>query len=110
MLIAGSIISCIPGSTSEVAEFLKDYHQIEIHAIDDKKSNIVVTIEEETDAKLEDLCKKLHEYPLIIHISHHYFNFEDEIEKIGQGLPVDLTLKGFSKSEQRKERNKLNEY
>ncbi|ADR19777.1 chaperone NapD [Calditerrivibrio nitroreducens] len=110
MILVGSIVACLKDTTHSVADVLKDYPNIDIHAIDEKKSNIVITIEEESDSKLEELCKKLQEHPCIIQISHHYFNFEEEVDKIDKGIPTDLSLRGFSKSEQRKERDKLSEY
>ncbi|MGC8767705.1 chaperone NapD [Calditerrivibrio sp.] len=110
MILVGSVVTCLKDSTNSVAEVLKDYPNIDIHAIDEKKSNILITIEEESDFKLEELCKKLQEHPFIVQISHHYFNFEEEVDKIEKGIPTDLSLKGFSKSEQRKERDILSEY
>lgn len=110
MILTGSVITCIKGSLLEVVDFLKSFEQIDVHTFDEEKSVVVVTIEEESDSTLDELCKKLQEHPSIIQVSHHYFNFEDEIDKINKGLPVDFTLKGFSKSEQRRERSKLSEY
>ncbi|MCX8083804.1 MAG: chaperone NapD [Calditerrivibrio sp.] len=110
MIISGSVVACIEGSLKEVSDFLLEYPQIKVYAASEEKNSIIIVIEEETDAALQALCKKLQEHPKIIQISHHYFNFEDEIDKIHQGIPTDMSLKGFSKSEQRKERDKLSEY
>lgn len=110
MILTGSLINFIKGSLHDVLDFLRSYPQIDIHTYDEEKSVIVVTIEEQSDTSLDDLCKQIQSHPSIIQISHHYFNFEEEVDKIEKGIPVDLTLKGFSKSEQRKERDKLSEY
>jgi nitrate reductase NapAB chaperone NapD len=110
MIFTGSLLTYKSESANDVVYFLKQFSEIEIYAISEEKNGIIVVIEAKTEEELEELCSTLLKNENIIDIAHHYLNFEEEVEKIEKGEYVNLSLKGFSKSEQRRSRNKLDEY
>lgn len=110
MIFTGSLVTYAEGKSKDVVDFLKNYSQIDVHVVSEDKRSIVITIESENEESLEELIKELMMHDDIIHIGHHYFNFEEEVEKINNGEVTNISLKGFSKSEQRKLRNTQYEY
>lgn len=101
MIYSGSLISITEGTLEIVKTFLIDFPQLDVYSVSDDKQNIVVAIEEENDETLEDLCKKITSHPDIINIAHHYFHFEDEVDKaVNEGIAPDL--KGFGKKKFKK--------
>ncbi|MEF3255575.1 MAG: chaperone NapD [Deferribacterales bacterium] len=110
MIFTGSLVTYITGRLDDAINYLKKFQQLEIHTVSEDKCGIVVTLEAENEDQLEDICQRIKNHDAIIDISHHYFNFEEEVDKIRKGEITNISLKGFSKSEQRKERDKLNEY
>lgn len=96
MIYSGSLITIQEGSLEGVLEYLKEFPQLDVYSVSADKKQIVVAIEEENDSTLEDLCSKITLNTDIINIAHHYFHFEDEVDKaINEGIAPDL--KGFGK-------------
>lgn len=110
MIFTGSLITYRSEYADEVTYFLKQFPEIDVYGISEEKNGIIVVIEASTQEELEELCNKLIQNENIIDIAHHYLNFEEEVEKIEKGEAVDLSLKGFSKREQRRARNRLDDY
>lgn len=101
MIFAGSVIYLQQNCLKPVKEFLSDYKQLEIYSEAEDGTQLVVAFEVENDMVLQDLCLELKKNACITDIAHHYFYFEDEVEKALQGEKPELT--GFFKSK-RKER------
>jgi len=80
MIFSGSLIKIRENGLEDVKEFLNSYPQIEIYSFSGDKQSIIVAIEEESEAKLEELCKKLSFHEDIRNITHHYFRFEEETD------------------------------
>ncbi|MCA1933419.1 MAG: chaperone NapD [Calditerrivibrio sp.] len=110
MIFTGSLVTFAEGKSKDVVEFLSNYPQIDVYTVSEEKRSIVITIESDSEESLEELCKELMNHDDIINIGHHYFNFEEEVEKINKGEVTNISLKGFSKSEQRKLRDTKYEY
>jgi nitrate reductase NapD len=101
MIFSGSLITIKNDKLDNVKEFLKKYSQIDIYTISDDNTQIVVAIEEENDKTLEILCQQINDHPDIINIAHHYFHFEDEVEKTIKG-EIKPDLDGFGKKKFKK--------
>jgi len=95
MIFTGSLVTFKGKSAEEIANFLKQFPQIEIFGVAEEKNGIIVVIEAHTQDEIEELCNRLLQNENIIDIAHHYLNFEEEVEKIEKGGTVDLSLKGF---------------
>ena len=80
MIFSGSLIRIRENGLENVKEFLNSYPQVEIYSSSEDKQSIIVAIEEESEEKLEELCKKLSLNEGIINITHHYFHFEEETD------------------------------
>ncbi len=104
MIFTGSLVNVLPGKLDEALEHLEKFRQVEVFTVSDDKTQIVVAIESESEDTLELLCKTITASPAIITISHHYFNFEEEVESI---LNEEKTpdLKGFGKKKSREFNN-----
>jgi nitrate reductase NapD len=101
MIFSGSLITIKDNTIKEVKEFLKKYSQIDIYTTSEDETQLVVAIEEESDSSLEELCFKISKHPDIINIAHHYFHFEEEVDKALKG-EFKPDLNGFGKKKFKK--------
>jgi nitrate reductase NapAB chaperone NapD len=104
MIFTGSLVNVLPDRLDEALEHLEKFEQVEVFTISDDKLQIVVAIEAESEDSLELLCKTITASPAIIAISHHYFNFEEEVESIIKEEKIP-DLKGFGKKKSREFNN-----
>ncbi len=92
MIYAGSIITIEKEHFEAVKLLLEEYPQVMMFTQSDDKTQLVVSIEEESSHGLETLCSRLKDHPEIIDIAHTNFFFGDEVEKMHQQeqqLPVE---------------------
>lgn len=106
MLYCGCIIFVKDNKANNITDFVLSFNEVTLYTISDDGSMMVVTIEAESDKKIEQIIKKLKEHELIIDVSPHYMHFEEEVDRILKtGEKPDLT--GFSKSERRKSKDEV---
>ena len=85
MPIGGFVITVDPERKKEALETLAKYPQAEVHGADEK-GNVVVVLETETSDEMEHLTKQLEKEESLLSVGITYFDAEDEVEKIEQGL------------------------
>lgn len=102
MIYSGSVVYVEEKNLDRAKEILKSYDEIEVFAVSDDKTQIIIAIETEDDRTLEELCRNVKENAEIAEIAHHIFHFEDDVEEILAGRKVP-SLDGFSKSSRKKE-------
>ena len=85
MPIGGFIINIDPKSKDATVSRLKEYKQVEIHGVDDD-GNVVAILDTETSEEMEQLTKELQQVEGVVALGITYFDAEDELEKIEQGL------------------------
>jgi len=100
MIYSGSIIFVDPAEIEKAKEILAEFPEIDVHAASEDKQQIVVSIETESDASLEELTAKIKSYGPVLDVGHHIMHFEEEVEEILQGKKVP-DLKKFSRSSRR---------
>ena len=83
MIITGSVIMVMPGTSQSVEKELLAFPQVTLQGKSDSGMDMIVNIEADDHNELESLCQKIKDaIPAIVDIGHIYINFEDEIEKI----------------------------
>ncbi len=85
MPIGGFIINIVPEKKETVLKQLEEYDQVEIHGADDK-GNVVAVLDTVSSEEMEQLSKKLQDVDGVLSLGITYFDAEDELEKIEQGL------------------------
>ncbi len=85
MPIGGFIINIDPKSKDATISCLKEYRQVEVHGVDDD-GNVVAVLDTETFEEMEQLTKKLQQVEGVVTLGITYFDAEDELKKIEQGL------------------------
>lgn len=105
MIYSGSIVFIEPENLNEVKQVLEGFSEIEIHAVSEDKTQIVISFETENDEKLEELTKVIKNHSKILDVGHHIMHFEDEVDAILQGDKIP-DLKTFQRS-RRREKNPL---
>ena len=105
MIYSGSIVFVEPEKVDEIKNYLEAFKEIDIHAVGEDNSQIIISIETESDQSLEDLTAKLKAMDAIIDVGHHMMHFEDDVNDILDGKTIP-DLKGFQRSK-RREKNPL---
>jgi nitrate reductase NapAB chaperone NapD len=100
MIYSGSIVFIQPENLDAARSILGEFKEIEIHAVGEDKTQIVVSIETENDDNLEELSKKIKSYDEILDIGHHIMHFEEDVEDILSGKKVP-DIKAFQRSKRR---------
>lgn len=85
MPIGGFIITIDRKKKDEILNQFEEYQEVEVHGVDDK-GNVVAVLDTVTSAEMEQLTKKLQEIEGVFSLGVTYFDAEDELEKIDQGL------------------------
>ena len=85
MPIGGFVITIDRKKKDEVLNRFEDYPEVEVHGVDDK-GNVVTVLDTVTSEEMEQLTRKLQEIEGVISLGVTYFDAEDELEKIDQGL------------------------
>lgn len=106
MIYSGSVVYTQAENLEKARTIISAVENIEIFAVSDDKTQIIVAIEADDEEHLKQICAGLREYPEILEVAHHIFHFEDDVEDILSGRKVP-SLDGFFKSK-KKEEHKLN--
>lgn len=91
-----------PENITKAKEILKSSDNIEVFAVSDDQTQIIIAIEADSEEHLQNICADLRGFPEILEVAHHIFHFEDEVEEILAGQKVP-SLDGFFKSKKREE-------
>ena len=103
MIFSGSVVYVNPENLHKAKEILKFSDNIDVFAVGDDKTQIIIAIEADDEEHLQKICADLRGFPEILEVAHHIFHFEDEVEEILAGNKVP-SLDGFFKSRKREER------
>ena len=85
MPIGGFVITIDRKKKDEVLNRFEQHPEVEVHGVDDK-GNVVTVLDTVTSEEMEQLTRKLQEIEGVISLGVTYFDAEDELEKIDQGL------------------------
>jgi nitrate reductase NapAB chaperone NapD len=87
MIITGSAIMVRSGTDKSVERKLEAFPQVTFHGKSNSGTDLIVNFECGDQEELESLCRTIRDsIPEIVDIGHIYVNFEDEIEKMKEGL------------------------
>jgi len=103
MIYTGSVVYTKKEDVDKAVQLIEGFEGFEVHAISDDKEQIVISIETESEKKLEEDCARLKSFVEIMDVGHHIFHFEEEVDRIMKtGEKPDL--KGFFKSKKKEDR------
>jgi nitrate reductase NapD len=102
MIFSGSVVYVNPENYVKAKEILKFSDNIEVFAVSEDKTQIIIAIEADSEEHLQKICADLRDFPEILEVAHHIFHFEDEVAGILSGEKVP-SLDGFFKSKKREE-------
>lgn len=85
MPIGGFVISVDPREIEKTVADIKTHPQVEVHGVDEK-GNVVAVLDTESSEEMERLTGTLQKIVGVLSVGITYFDAEDEVEKIQQGL------------------------
>jgi len=100
MIYSGSIVFVKPENLEAAKAVLSQFTEIEVHAVGEDQTQIVVSIETENDNNLEELSKKIKSYDEILDIGHHIMHFGEDVDAILKGEKMP-DIKAFQRSRRR---------
>jgi len=85
MPIGGFVITIDTAEKETILKKIEAYTQIEVHGTDEK-GNVVAVLDTESSEEMEELTSQLQKTEGILSVGIAFFDAEDEIEKIHQGI------------------------
>ena len=85
MPIGGFVINIDPKDMDSTLSNIKSHPQVEVHGVDEK-GNVVAVLDTESSEEMDLLAVQLQKTEGVLSVGITYFDAEDEVEKIEQGL------------------------
>lgn len=100
MIYSGSIVFVKPEDIDDARTVIAQFPELEIHAVGEDSTQIVVSIETEDDTRLSELVAQLKNHECIMDVGHHIMHFGEDVDKILSGEKTP-DISAFQRSKRR---------
>ncbi|WP_068088132.1 chaperone NapD [Polycladidibacter stylochi] len=77
MNICGVLVNCMPGKTLEMSETLSSLDGVEVHHVEEKAHQLIVTVEDTPTTKADEQVLAIHRTPGVVSAGLTYHSFEE---------------------------------